>query len=111
MLPETVQNSLILLGVGASVLICAWLSFRSLPWAISRQLKGWDLRLDQLEGEWHRTSTGLAVSLEALEQLDESVKKHRSKVTQERVRLEQGPGPTPPSGGTLHDLRKRAGMI
>jgi len=108
---ETAQNGLPVLLAGSCVLLCLWLSFRSLPWAISRQLKGWDLRLDQLEGEWHRTSGDLSVSLEQLEQLDESVKKHRAKVTQERVRLE-GPGPPGAQGPvSLHDLRKRAGLI
>ncbi len=97
--------------MGASALICAWLSFRSLPWSISRQLKGWDARLDYVEGEWNRTRGDLAVQLEQLEQLDESVKKHRSKVTQERVRLESSGPPGAEGPVSLHDLRKRAGLI
>ncbi|MEE8509159.1 MAG: hypothetical protein V3T07_08860 [Myxococcota bacterium] len=105
---ETALNGLPLLLTGASVLICGWLSYRSFPWAVSRLLKGWDGRLDYMEAEWNRTRGDLAVQLEQLEQLDESVKKHRAKTTQERVRLDQRTpeGPTP-----LSDLRRRANLI
>ncbi len=107
---ETAQNSLPLLLSASACLFVLYIASRSVPWSISRQLKGWDGRLDALEREWNRARGDLGVQLEQLEQLDESVKKHRQKVTQERVRLEQG---TPSHGerGTLHDLRKRAGLI
>jgi len=106
---ETAQNSLPLLLSLSACLFALWIATRSTPWALSRQLKGWDGRLDDLERDWTRARGDMAVQLEQLEQLDESVKKHRSRVTQERVRLETGPPASQP--GTLHDLRKRAGMI
>jgi len=107
---ETAQNSLPLLLSACACLFVLYIASRATPWALSRQLKGWDGRLDDLERDWNRTKGDLAIGLEQLEQLDESVKKHRSKVTQERVRLEVG-GTPPTAGGSLHDLRKRAGMV
>jgi len=96
---ETAQNSLPLLLSASACLFVLYIASRATPWALSRQLKGWDGRLDALEHEWNRVRGDLNLGLEQLEQLDESVKKHRSKVTQERVRLEVGG--TPPHSGRL----------
>jgi len=105
---ETAQNSLPLLLSVSACLFVLYISSRSTPWALSRQLKGWDGRLDELERDWNRTRGDLAVGLEQLEQLDASVKKHRQKTTQERVQIELKEQQT---GGTLHELRQKAGLI
>ncbi len=110
---ETAQNALPLLLSVSACLFALYIASRSTPWALNRQLKGWDVRLDELERDWNRFHGDTMVALEQLEQLDASIKKNRSKVTQERVRLEQGPPPgtAGSEAGSLHDIRKRAGMI
>jgi len=90
-------------------LFVLYVASRTTPWILNRQLKGWDLRLDELEAEWNRVRGDLNLGLEQLEQLDASVKKHRQKVTQERVRLE-APGAAA-TADPLLDLRRRAGMV
>lgn len=108
---ETAQNSLPLLLSACACLFALYIASRSTPWALNRQLKGWDSRLDTLERDWNRFYGDMNTALEQLEQLDATIKKGRQKVTQERVRLEQGSGPPAQQPGSLHDLRKRAGMV